>query len=182
MHAHINANPLAPDTSTHLPVVKISPYFSWIIADLFRICFVSLGVLYFFLDADYFFDVFFSQKKYSAQTRYFAPKKYSALKKYSDIFFCEKFFFLAQMPQNFRSGQKSVMGDSLGTSGGMWCVRGPRDGTDDQASLILTPPPPPCLDLHPVSPISTFLRTPTTSTLFLGRLLPTRTPQKAGVM
>ena len=40
------------------------------------------------------------------------------------------------------------MGDSLGTCGGPWCVRGPHDGTGDEASLILTPPPPLSLDLH----------------------------------
>ena len=41
------------------------------------------------------------------------------------------------------------MGDSLGTCGGPWCVRGPHDGTGDEATLILTPPPPLSLDLHP---------------------------------
>ena len=63
------------------------------------------------------------------------------------------------------------MSDSLGTCAGMCRVRGLRDGTGDEAKLILTPPQ--RLDLHPVSPISTFLCIPTTSTLFLGRLLPT---------
>ena len=60
------------------------------------------------------------------------------------------------------------MGDSLGTCGGPWCVRGPHDGTGDEASLILTPPPPSAWIYTLVSPISTFLRIPTTSTLFLG--------------
>ena len=32
------------------------------------------------------------------------------------------------------------MGDSLGTCGGTWCVQEPRDGTGDEATLILTPP------------------------------------------
>ena len=40
------------------------------------------------------------------------------------------------------------MGDSLRTFGGTWCVPGPDDGTGDEASPILTPPPPLNLDLH----------------------------------
>ena len=52
------------------------------------------------------------------------------------------------MPQILEVVKKSVMGDSLGTCGGPWCVRGPHDGTGDEASLILTPTPL-SLDLHP---------------------------------
>ena len=76
-------------------------------------------------------------------------KKYSALKKNTQtFFFSAEYFFFSANAANFRNGQKSVMGNSLGTCGGTWCVQGPRDGTGDEASLIL-PPPPPSLDLHP---------------------------------
>ena len=43
----------------------------------------------------------------------------------------------------------------MGTCGGTWCVRGPHDGTGDEAILIL--PHPPRVNLHPASPISTFV-------------------------
>ena len=48
-----------------------------------------------------------------------------------------------QMPQILEVVKKNVMGDSLGTCGGTWCVRGPRDGKGYVATLILTTPPPP---------------------------------------
>ena len=63
------------------------------------------------------------------------------LKKYSQFFFSARSSFFRLHAANFRSGPKSVMGDSLGSCGGMWCVQGPLDGTGDVVSLILPPPP-----------------------------------------
>ena len=58
-------------------------------------------VLYFFLDADYFFleVVFFLAKKIICTKTYSALKKHSALKQILRHFFLRTvFFFLAQMP------------------------------------------------------------------------------------
>ena len=122
----------------------------------------------FLLDADFFF------------LRGRIKEKIPREKKILRLFFCAEYFFLPRMPQLLEVVKKSVMGDSLGTCEGTWCVQGLRDGTSDVASLILTLPPL-GLDFHFDSPISTFLRIPTTSALFLGQLLPTSQPAQLWV-
>ena len=121
------------------------------------------GVLYFFFRCGFFFERLycFLAKKKSALKKIALKKVFRAKKNTQTLFFLRGVFFFSVNAANFRSGQKSVMDNSLGNCGGTWCVRGLRDGAGDEASLNLTPPPAWSYTLfHPFLPFCAFLPHP----------------------